>query len=103
MGIWKDKLIDEMELDSFVDAVRHYEWDNTAVARATVLEEETTRTMRNKKGQFERVYGELYMYDDGRNVFVPTSHSFKHIVEAAAPIVIDQDPVGYHNLRPEDL
>ena len=103
MGIWKNKLIDDEELGSFVDAVRHYDWDNTAVSRATVLEEETTRTMRNKKGQFERVYGELYMYDDGRNVFVPTSHSFKHIVEATAPIVIDQDPVGYHNLRPEDL
>ena len=103
MSIWKNKLIDDIEVDSFVDAVRHDDWDNMAVMSAKVLEEEATRTMRNKKGQFERVYGELYMYDDGRNIFVPTSHSFKHIVEAAAPLVIDQDPVGYHNLRPEDL
>lgn len=103
MSIWKNKLIDDIEVDSFVDAVRYDDWDNMAVMSATVLGEEATRTMRNKKGQFERVYGELYMYDDGRNIFVPTSHSFKHIVEAAAPLVIDQDPVGYHNLRPEDL
>ena len=88
MSYWKDYMIDQMELEHFVDEHRD-----------TDINPETTRVMRGRKGRFERIYGAVHQYDDARQIFIPYT-GIDYIVE---PVPASQEPVGYHNLTVDDL
>jgi hypothetical protein len=88
MSYWKDYMIDQMELEHFVEEYRGID-----------INPETTRVMRCSKGRFERVYGAVHQYDDARQIFIPYT-GINYIVEPAAA---SNKPVGYHGLSEADL
>ena len=59
MSYSKHIMFDQMELEQFVEEYR-----------GTGCAPETTRVMRDSRGRFERVYGEVYQYDKARQIFI---------------------------------
>ena len=88
MGYLKHIMIDQMELEQFVEEYR-----------GTGCATETTRVMRDNRGRFERVYGEVYQYDNARQIFIPNC-GIDYIIE---PAPASTAPVGYHGLNEADL
>ena len=87
MSYHSDLMLDQMEIEHFVEERRGDYYS------------ETTRVMRDSKGRFECVYGELHNYDSARNVFIPYTGT-RYQVE---PVPTSNEPVGYHGLNESDL
>ena len=104
MGIIKRIWEDQMALSGLVEAIKY---DYEEQLEHEVFIDETVRTMRDKKGRFTSVYGELWRFDDKNNVFVPRHGptAVDYLLEPAAnvPAPVKAEPLGYHNLTTDDL
>ena len=100
---------DEMIMD--VAALEQFAWEvnmdvDYPVEPRPIVEADQKRLLRNKKGQYTAVWGDLYAYDEQRNVFVPNpinDCAVSYVVDALPCKSATSDPVGYHNLTAADL
>ena len=73
----------------------------------TIIETDQKRILRDKKGRFKAVYGDVYAYDETRNIFVPSwltsDCAVKYVVDYLPTKAPAPEPVGYHNLTMDDL
>ena len=72
--------------------------------------DECHRTLRDEKGRFISVYGELWDYSEMENMFVvgfgqlcETRFTYYMEPKETAPAPTPTEPVGYHNLTTDDL
>lgn len=113
MGSAKHQMIEHDEMTYFADCVQHGH-DN--IMQTNRFLGETTRRLRNRKGQYEQVFGELWIFTEDIDLFIPNygashipfvivpSNENAHIdpkVKPTAPA--KAEPVGYHNLILDDL
>lgn len=111
MGMAKKLMMEEDDRSHFANAIKH-NYDDICETNRFIGEQ--TRTLRNKYGQFERVYGELWAYSEDKDMFVP-NHGYMvvdYIIESTNVHVVPKvkrpapaaaEPLGYHNLTTDDL
>lgn len=114
MGITKSIMMEHDERCHFAYCVKH-NYDDISETNRFLGEQ--TRTLRNKYGQFERVYGELWEYSDSKDMFVPNLYytATDYVIEPKTEALFDAlevamqsapataEPLGYHNLTTDDL
>ena len=100
---------DEMIMDAA--ALEQFAWEQRMgvdypVEPHTIGEADQKRLLRNKKGHYTAVWGDLFAYDEQRNVFVPhliSDCALSYVVDTLPCKAATSDPVGYHNLKAADL
>ena len=113
MGIAKRLMMEHDEMTYFADCVQHSYGDLMETNRFL---EEQSRRLRNKAGQYQKVYGELWAFSADIDLFIPNygashikyvivpSNEHEHIESKVKPTApASAEPVGYHNLTTDDL
>lgn len=113
MGMAKRLMMEDDEMTYFADCVQH---NSDELMQTNRFLEEQTRRLRNKTGQYQQVSGELWIFSEDVDLFIPNygaSHIKYVIVPSNGHMHIDPkvkptapasaEPVGYHNLTTDDL
>ena len=102
MSYISDISIDTAEIEYFVEAMRGENDDGPSYTNSHHIGEQS-RILPDNNRIMQEIWGDLYKYDETRNVFIPhwLSAMQTHVVEPVA--ATPSEPVGYHNLTAADL
>lgn len=109
MSMVKEFAMDEEEKSDFAYRALHGTRLDDLREEVTAYIDECQRTVRDKKGRFLNVIGELWDYSTEENMFVvgfgqPEAKSSYYMEpKETAPAPTPTEPVGYHNLTTDDL